>query len=107
MCICLNHTYELLFWNPTTTAFKRLSTPNSHGFYTNNLDVVSLYVDADDDYNVLHTKRRCSVFGVYVYSGEVDSKRNIPFITRKIQGDRLTTRSFHRNGSRSFSECKK
>ncbi|MFS7900622.1 putative F-box domain-containing protein [Helianthus anomalus] len=58
LCVCLNHTYELLLWNPTTTAFKRLSTPDSHGFYINNLDAVGLYVDADDDYKVLHIKRR-------------------------------------------------
>ncbi|MFS7969340.1 putative F-box domain, galactose oxidase/kelch, beta-propeller, F-box associated interaction [Helianthus anomalus] len=69
--------------NPTTTAFKRLSTPDSHGFYINNLDVVGLYVDADDDYKVLHIKRRSGVLGVYVYSREVDSWRNIPFITRQ------------------------
>ncbi|KAF5755941.1 hypothetical protein HanXRQr2_Chr17g0808691 [Helianthus annuus] len=53
------------------------------GFYTNNLDFVGLYVDADDDYKVLHIKRRCGVLGVYVYSREVDSWRNIPFITRE------------------------
>ncbi|KAJ0600972.1 putative F-box domain-containing protein [Helianthus annuus] len=57
LCVCLNHTYELLLWNPTTTAFKRLSTPDSHGFYINNLDAIGLYVDADDDYKVLHIKR--------------------------------------------------
>ncbi|MFS7900320.1 hypothetical protein Hanom_Chr00s106236g01806011 [Helianthus anomalus] len=50
LCVCLNHTYELLLWNPTTTAFKHLSTTDSHGFYINNLDAVGLYVDADDDY---------------------------------------------------------
>ncbi|MFS7946738.1 putative F-box domain-containing protein [Helianthus anomalus] len=44
LCVCLNHTYELLLWNPTTTAFKRLSTPDSHGFYINNLDAIGLYV---------------------------------------------------------------
>ncbi|KAF5810818.1 putative F-box domain-containing protein [Helianthus annuus] len=82
LCVCLNHTYELLLWNPTTTAFKRLSTPDSHGFYINNLDAVGLYVDADDDYKVLHIKHRSGVLGVYVYSREVDSWRNIPFITR-------------------------
>ncbi|KAJ0682158.1 putative F-box domain, galactose oxidase/kelch, beta-propeller, F-box associated interaction [Helianthus annuus] len=83
LCVCLNHTYELLLWNPTTTAFKRLSTPDSHGFYINNLDAIGLYVDADDDYKVLHIKRRSGVLGVYVYSREVDSWRNIPFITRQ------------------------
>ncbi|KAJ0669227.1 putative F-box associated interaction domain, F-box-like domain superfamily [Helianthus annuus] len=83
LCVCLNHAYELLLWNPTTTAFKSLSTRDSHGFYINNLDVVGLYVDADDDYKVLHIKRRCGVLGIYVYSGEVDAWRNIPFITRQ------------------------
>ncbi|MFS7942845.1 putative F-box associated interaction domain-containing protein [Helianthus anomalus] len=133
LCVCLNHTYELLLWNPTTTAFKHLSTPDSHGFYINNLDAIGLYVDADDDYKVLHIKRRSGVLGVYVYSREVDSWRNIPFITRQeylsphfnwsagtfcggtlyftvcecwigVQGDKLSTRSFYRNGSRCFSE---
>ncbi|KAJ0832550.1 putative F-box domain-containing protein [Helianthus annuus] len=83
LCVCLNHTYELLLWNLTTTAFKRLSTLDSHGFYRNNLDVVGLYIDADDDYKVLHIKPRCGVLGVYVYSREVDYWRNIPFITRQ------------------------
>ncbi|MFS7907568.1 putative F-box domain-containing protein [Helianthus anomalus] len=83
LCVCLNHTYELLLWNPTTTAFKCLSTPDSHGFYINNLDAIGLYVDVDDDYKVLHIKRRSGVLGVYVYSREVDSWRNIPFITRQ------------------------
>ncbi|KAJ0715464.1 putative F-box associated interaction domain, F-box-like domain superfamily [Helianthus annuus] len=83
LCVCLNHTYELLLWNPTTTAFKHLSTPDSHGFYINNLDAIGLYVDANDDYKVLHIKRRSGVLGVYVYSREVDSWRNIPFITRQ------------------------
>ncbi|KAJ0810600.1 putative F-box domain-containing protein [Helianthus annuus] len=73
LCVCLNHAYKLLLWNPTTTAFKRLSTLDSHGFYINNLDAVGLYVDADDDYKVLHIKRRCGVLGVYVYSREVDA----------------------------------
>ncbi|KAM0016871.1 putative F-box-like domain superfamily protein [Helianthus debilis subsp. tardiflorus] len=73
LCVCLNHTYELLLWNPTTTAFKRLSTPDSHGFYINNLDVVGLYVDTDDDYKVLHIKHKFGVLGVYVYSREVDA----------------------------------
>ncbi|MFS7900090.1 putative F-box domain-containing protein [Helianthus anomalus] len=123
----------LLLWNPTTTAFKHLSTPDSHGFYINNLDAIGLYVDADDDYKVLHIKRRSGVLGVYVYSREVDSWRNIPFITRQeylnphfnwsagtfcggtlyftvcecwigVQGDKISTRSFYRNGSRCFSE---
>ncbi|KAJ0522281.1 putative F-box-like domain superfamily protein [Helianthus annuus] len=81
LCVCLNHTYELLLWNPTTTTFKRLSTPDSHGFYINNLDVVALYVDADGDYKVLHIKCRCGVLDVNVYCREIVSWRNIPFIT--------------------------
>ncbi|XP_022031851.1 putative F-box only protein 9 [Helianthus annuus] len=60
LCVCLNHTNELLLWNPTSTAFKRLSTPDSLGIYINNLDAVGLYADDTDDY-----------------------KRNIPFLTRE------------------------
>ncbi|MFS7902638.1 putative F-box domain-containing protein [Helianthus anomalus] len=58
LCVCLNHTNELLLWNPTTTAFKHLSTPDSLGIYINNLDAIGLYADDADDYKVLHIKHR-------------------------------------------------
>ncbi|MFS7987136.1 putative F-box domain, galactose oxidase/kelch, beta-propeller, F-box associated interaction [Helianthus anomalus] len=83
LCVCLNHTNELLLWNPTTTAFKRLSTPDSLGIYINNLDAVGLYADDADDYKVLHIKRRCGVYESYVYSRELNFWRNIPFLTRQ------------------------
>ncbi|KAM0046732.1 putative F-box domain-containing protein [Helianthus debilis subsp. tardiflorus] len=83
LCVCLNHTNELLLWNPTTTAFKRLSTPDSLGIYINNLDGIGLYADDADDYKVLHIKRRCGVYESYVYSRELNFWRNIPFLTRQ------------------------
>ncbi|KAM0062273.1 putative F-box domain, galactose oxidase/kelch, beta-propeller, F-box associated interaction [Helianthus debilis subsp. tardiflorus] len=83
LCVCLNHTNELLLWNPTTTAFKRLSTPDSLGIYINNLDAVGLYADDADDYKVLHIKRRRHVYESYVYSRELNFWRNIPFLTRQ------------------------
>ncbi|KAJ0938242.1 putative F-box domain-containing protein [Helianthus annuus] len=108
LCVCLNHTNELLLWNPTTTALKLLSTPDSLAIYINNLDVVGLYADDADDYKVLHIKRRWGVYESYVYSRELNFWRNIPFLTRQeylspnfywsqgtfygaVQGDKLST----------------
>ncbi|KAL8213852.1 hypothetical protein R6Q57_003301 [Mikania cordata] len=82
LCVCLNHTSELLLWNPVTGAYKLLSTHDHDGFLEYNADAIGLYVDAYDDYKVLHIKRRCGVFIVSVYSRKLESWRNIPFISR-------------------------
>lgn len=82
LCVCLNRTSELLLWNPVTCAYKHLSTPDRHGFFEHNVDAIGLYIDAYDDYKVLHVKRMCGVFSAYIYSRRLESWRNIPFITR-------------------------
>ncbi|KAL8232200.1 hypothetical protein R6Q57_001978 [Mikania cordata] len=58
LCVCLNHTSELLLWNPVTQAYKLLSTPERNGYFEYNADAFGLYIDTDDDYKVLHAKRR-------------------------------------------------
>ncbi|KAK9049933.1 hypothetical protein SSX86_000022 [Deinandra increscens subsp. villosa] len=82
LCVCLDSTFELLLWNPVTGAYKNLSTPDFDCFYENSLDAVGLYIDASQDYKVLHIKRRCGVYAAHVYSRRLDSWRTIPFITR-------------------------
>ncbi|KAK1431906.1 hypothetical protein QVD17_08696 [Tagetes erecta] len=81
LCLHLNNTSELLLWNPITRAYKHLSKPDCHGFFEHNSDTIGLYMDAYDDYKVLHVKRRCRAFVVSIYSRKIDSWRNIHFIT--------------------------
>ncbi|KAD2804838.1 hypothetical protein E3N88_38215 [Mikania micrantha] len=50
--------------------------------HQHNVDAVGLYIDAYDDYKVLHIKRRFGVFDVNVYSRRFEFWRNIPFFTR-------------------------
>ncbi|KAL8216029.1 hypothetical protein R6Q57_022868 [Mikania cordata] len=69
-------------WNPVTGSYKLLSTHDLHGFFEHNADAVGLYIDAYDDYKVLHIKRRFGVFDVNTYSRRFESWRNIPFLTR-------------------------
>ncbi|KAL8225876.1 hypothetical protein R6Q57_018433 [Mikania cordata] len=54
LCLRLNHTSELALWNPVTGSYKLLSTHDRHGFFEHNVDAVGLYIDAFDDYKVLH-----------------------------------------------------
>ncbi|KAL8218082.1 hypothetical protein R6Q57_021455 [Mikania cordata] len=82
LCVRLNHTSELALWNPVTGSYKLLSTHDRHGFFEHNADAVGLYIDAYDDYKVLHIKRRFGVFDVNAYSRIFESWRNIPFLTR-------------------------
>ncbi|KAL8188827.1 hypothetical protein R6Q57_029582 [Mikania cordata] len=82
LCVRLNHTSELALWNPVTGSYKLLSTHDRHGFFENNVDAVGLYIDAYDDYKVLHIKRRFGVFYVNAYSRRFESWTNIPFLTR-------------------------
>ncbi|KAL8210968.1 hypothetical protein R6Q57_005405 [Mikania cordata] len=56
LCVHLNHTSELALWNPVTGAYKLLPTHDLHGFFEHNADAVGLYIDASDDYKVLHIK---------------------------------------------------
>ncbi|KAL8218518.1 hypothetical protein R6Q57_021891 [Mikania cordata] len=65
-----------------TGSYKILSTHDRHGFFEHNADAVGLYIDAYDDYKVLHIKRRFGVFDVNAYSRRFESWRNIPFLTR-------------------------
>ncbi|KAK1431904.1 hypothetical protein QVD17_08694 [Tagetes erecta] len=81
LCLHLNNTSELLLWNPITRAYKHLSKPDCHGFFEHNSDTIGLYMDAYDDYKVLHVKCRCRAFVVSIYSRKIDSRRNIHFIT--------------------------
>ncbi|KAL8224369.1 hypothetical protein R6Q57_019844 [Mikania cordata] len=78
LCARLNHTSDLALWS----SYKLLSTHDLHGFFEHNADAVGLYIDASDDYKVLHIKRRFGVFVVNVYSRRFESWRNIPFLTR-------------------------
>ncbi|KAL8249554.1 hypothetical protein R6Q59_006422 [Mikania micrantha] len=73
LCVCLNHNYELLLCNSVTDAYKLLFTHDRDGFYEYDADVVGLYIDAYDDYKVLHIKCRCGVFTVSVYSRRLES----------------------------------
>ncbi|KAL8209065.1 hypothetical protein R6Q57_008477, partial [Mikania cordata] len=57
LCVCLDHTSELLLWNPVTGSYKLLSTYDLDGFFEYNVDAIGLYVDVYDDYKVLHIKR--------------------------------------------------
>jgi hypothetical protein len=84
LCITLHHTQGsvLLLWNPVTGKYNHLSTDDGHGFFENMDDAIGLYIDADDDYKVLHIQRRCGVYGVFVYSRRLHSWRKIPFVTR-------------------------
>ncbi|KAL8214158.1 hypothetical protein R6Q57_003607 [Mikania cordata] len=82
LCVHLNHTSELALWNPVIGSYKLLSTHDRHGFIEHNADAVGLYIDAYDDYKVLHIKRRFGVFDVNAYSRIFESWRNIPFLTR-------------------------
>ncbi|KAL8223136.1 hypothetical protein R6Q57_020535 [Mikania cordata] len=82
LSVRLNHTSELALWNPVTGSYKLLSTHDRHGFFEHNVDAVGLYIDAYDDYKVLHIKRRFGVFDVNAYSRRFESWRNIPFLTR-------------------------
>ncbi|KAL8200112.1 hypothetical protein R6Q57_011451 [Mikania cordata] len=69
-------------WNPVTGSYKLLSTHDLHGFFEHNANAVGLYIDASDDYKVLHIKRRFGLFDVNVYSRIFESWRNIAFLTR-------------------------
>ncbi|KAL8237798.1 hypothetical protein R6Q59_018879 [Mikania micrantha] len=82
LCVRLNHTYELALWNPVTGSYKLLSSHDHHGFSEHNADEVGLYIDAYDDYKVLHKKRRFGLFSVNVYSRRFESWKNIPILTR-------------------------
>ncbi|KAD3336623.1 hypothetical protein E3N88_32142 [Mikania micrantha] len=82
LCVRLNHTSELALWNSVIGSYKLLSTHDRHGFFEHNADAVGLYIDAYDDYKVLHIKRMFVVFDVNVYSRRFESWRNIPFLTR-------------------------
>ncbi|KAL8215911.1 hypothetical protein R6Q57_022748 [Mikania cordata] len=82
LCVRLNHTSELALWNSVNSSYKLLSTHDRHGFFEHNADAVGLYIDASDDYKVLHIKRRFGVFAVNVYSKRFECWRNIPFLTR-------------------------
>ncbi|KAL8252179.1 hypothetical protein R6Q59_035872, partial [Mikania micrantha] len=82
LCVCLDHTSELVLWNLVTGAYKLLSTHDRDGLFEYNADAIGLYVDAYDDYKVLHIKRRCCVFIVSVSSRKLESWINIPFISR-------------------------
>jgi F-box interacting protein len=72
----------LLLWNPVTGKYNHLSTRDGHGFFEDMNDAIGFYIDASDDYKVIHIKRRFGVYGVYVYSRRLDSWRNIPFEPR-------------------------
>ncbi|KAI3725246.1 hypothetical protein L1987_65027 [Smallanthus sonchifolius] len=82
LCVPLNHKSELILWNPVTHAYKHLSTPecHCHGFFEH--DAIGLYIDAYEDYKVLHIKCSCGVLGASIYFRRADSWGNIPFITR-------------------------
>ncbi|KAL8211204.1 hypothetical protein R6Q57_005641 [Mikania cordata] len=82
LCVRLNHTSELALWNLVTGSYKLLSTHDRHGLFEHNADAVGLYIDAYDDYKVLHIKRRFGVFDVNAYSRRFESWRNILFLTR-------------------------
>ncbi|KAK9058181.1 hypothetical protein SSX86_023021 [Deinandra increscens subsp. villosa] len=82
LLVCLEREFDMLLWNPVTRAYKNLSTPDFLGMYLNNHDGIGLYIDASEDYKVLHITRRRGVYGVHVYSRRVGSWRKIPFETR-------------------------
>ncbi|KAI3670387.1 hypothetical protein L1987_87978 [Smallanthus sonchifolius] len=82
LCVCLHQTSELVLWNPTTNAYKHLSTPEGHGRYTDIADTVGLYNGPSNDYNVLHVTRTSDVIAAHIYSRNLGTWRKIPFKTK-------------------------
>jgi hypothetical protein len=80
LCVCLDNTSDLLLWNPVTTIYKNLSTREGLGLFVSRLDAVGLYVDAHDDYKVLHLRRRGGVLTAYTYSRAEGTWTNTPFL---------------------------
>ncbi|KAJ0743949.1 hypothetical protein HanPI659440_Chr10g0381841 [Helianthus annuus] len=73
LCVCLQHTHELLLWNPTTGAHRLLATPAGHGLYKDIADTVGLYNGASNDYRLLHLSRTSDLLSAHIYSRQLGS----------------------------------
>ncbi|KAI3796588.1 hypothetical protein L1987_39266 [Smallanthus sonchifolius] len=82
LCVCLHETSELVLWNPTTNAYKHLSTPDGHGRYIDIADTVGLFNGPSNDYNVLHVTRKSNVIVAHIYSRNLGTWRKIAFKTK-------------------------
>ncbi|MFS7993444.1 putative F-box associated interaction domain, F-box-like domain superfamily [Helianthus anomalus] len=89
LCVTLKPTHELVLWNPTTTAYKLLSTRDGEGLYDDIRDAVGLYNGHSNDYNILHVKRSSGVIAAQIYSRRLGSWRKIPFKTRPEYAKRM------------------
>ncbi|GJZ73646.1 F-box domain containing protein [Tanacetum coccineum] len=100
VCLAAMYTQELAFWNPLTSAFKKLSgnscsprffykpsctlyplrySPDKIGMPPSSSDVIGFYIDSSNDYKLLHMVSN-GAFGAYVYSLRTDSWRKIKYL---------------------------
>ncbi|MFS7932155.1 putative F-box domain, galactose oxidase/kelch, beta-propeller, F-box associated interaction [Helianthus anomalus] len=70
VCVCLEKTRELAFWNPLTGAYKKIRTP----FFNDiSCGALAFYNDSLNDYKLLHVVSE----GAFIYSRRLDSWRKI------------------------------
>ncbi|XP_076929655.1 F-box/kelch-repeat protein At3g06240-like [Bidens hawaiensis] len=93
ICLATNDVpAKLVFWNPFTGAYKRLSANPSNPFsFVHTYDAIGFYIDSSNDYKLLYLVNGGDL-GAYVYSHILDSWREIEF---SIRSD--TACRFHSN----------
>ncbi|KAJ0786163.1 putative F-box associated interaction domain, F-box-like domain superfamily [Helianthus annuus] len=99
LCAYLLPTKVLVLWNPTTNAYKHLSSSHSHGIYEDIRDIVGLYKGPSNDYNVLHVTRASTVIQAHIYSRKSGTWRRIPFNTKP----EYTSTNFYRSPTSLFA----
>ncbi|KAM0012626.1 putative F-box associated interaction domain-containing protein [Helianthus debilis subsp. tardiflorus] len=79
LCAWAQDTHQLFLWNPTTTAYKNLSTTDGLGLYIESTDTLGLYKDTLHDYKIVHVTRNTNALESHIYSRKLASWRKIPF----------------------------
>ncbi|KAK1417108.1 hypothetical protein QVD17_26230 [Tagetes erecta] len=84
VCVALSNHYtnQLLFWNPLTGAYRKLSKSRVHSFNRIYMDAFGFYSDCSNDYKLLNLVRKDWSIHMgqpkaYVYSTRLDSWREI------------------------------
>ncbi|KAJ0526567.1 putative F-box associated interaction domain, F-box-like domain superfamily [Helianthus annuus] len=79
LCAWAQDTHQLFLWNPTTMAYKNLSTSDGLGLYIESMDTLGLYKDTLHDYKIVHVTRNTNAIESHIYSRKLASWRKIPF----------------------------
>ncbi|XP_076919718.1 putative F-box protein At3g16210 [Bidens hawaiensis] len=88
LCAWVHDTHELFLWNPTTTAYKRLSNSTGRGIFVDSTDTIALFKDHLNDYKVMHVIRKSNAFEAHIYSRILASWTEIPFTAKLDYLDR-------------------